>query len=124
MSRTNTGLLVLSVVLAAALSYGAYEYQKVKNDREALTVENARLSYESTDLSEKLGAATQLNDDLKTLLEARQKEKEAIGEQVQSLSSTVTTLDKLSKIDRELLEKYSSVYFLNENYIPQNLAAI
>lgn len=32
--------------------------------------------------------------------------------------------DKLSKTDRELLQKYSKIYFLNENYVPSSLATI
>ena len=33
-------------------------------------------------------------------------------------------LDKLSKTDEELLQKYSKVYFLNEHYIPEKLASV
>ena len=33
-------------------------------------------------------------------------------------------LTKLSKIDPELLKKYSKIYFLNENYEPKNLTKI
>ena len=43
---------------------------------------------------------------------------------MEGLSSTVRTLDKLAHTDKELLEKYSSVYFLNENYVPKNLRPI
>lgn len=46
-------------------------------------------------------------------------EKKIIG-----ISLTVDTLDKLTKTDRELLQKYSKVYFLNENYIPMRLSEI
>ncbi len=40
------------------------------------------------------------------------------------ISGTVDTLEKLNKIDPELLKKYSRIYFLNENYIPLNLVDI
>jgi D-alanyl-D-alanine carboxypeptidase len=36
----------------------------------------------------------------------------------------VGVLDKLSKTDKELLQKYSKVYFLNEHYIPEKLSDI
>lgn len=45
---------------------------------------------------------------------------EAVGE----ISGTVSTLDKLSKTDPELLQKYSKVFFLNEHYVPERLDAI
>lgn len=44
--------------------------------------------------------------------------------QIHNISSTVGTLEKLSQTDEELLEKYSKIYFLNENYVPANLADI
>lgn len=43
---------------------------------------------------------------------------------VGTISGAVNTLEKLSKTDKELLQKYSKVYFLNEHYIPDQLAAI
>lgn len=48
----------------------------------------------------------------------------ALGEQVGSISSTVGTLEKLSKIDPELLKKYSKVFFLSEHYVPKSLSDI
>ncbi len=41
-----------------------------------------------------------------------------------SVSGTVSTLQKLSTIDAELLKKYSKVYFLNENYTPAHLSVL
>ncbi len=45
-------------------------------------------------------------------------------DQVGSVSSTVSTLEKLSKTDPQLLAKYSKVFFLSENYAPARLTAI
>ena len=53
--------------------------------------------------------------------------KEQLGgfkEEVGEISGTVTTLEKLSKTDSELLQKYSKVYFLNEHFAPKQLAEI
>ena len=44
--------------------------------------------------------------------------------QIQTIGNTVGTLDKLSRLDAELLKKYSKVFFLNENYVPANLVPI
>ena len=43
---------------------------------------------------------------------------------VGAISSTVGTLDKLRKLDPELLQKYSKVYFLNEHYVPEQLTVL
>ncbi len=56
-----------------------------------------------------------------------QKEKhknEVFGNQIGKIVGTVGILDKLVKIDKELLQKYSKVYFLNENYVPKELTNI
>ncbi|PIP87089.1 hypothetical protein COW81_02040 [Candidatus Campbellbacteria bacterium CG22_combo_CG10-13_8_21_14_all_36_13] len=69
-----------------------------------------------------------------SLSSALQKEKQnvvAIKEQfgnveqkVGSITGTVTNLEKLSKTDPELLQKYSKVFFLNEHYAPARLSEI
>ena len=114
----------LASLLIAGLFYGGYSFYLLKNAYKTSEASNASFQYGLGELSDKLRASEALNNDLKTLLQARQQEKEAIGQQVQSLSSTVSVLDKLSKTDKQLLEKYSSVYFLNENYLPPNLSDI
>lgn len=57
-------------------------------------------------------------------LEAEREKNGVFASQIGEIASTVGKLDKLSKTDKELLEKYSKVYFLNENYIPENLKEI
>jgi LAS superfamily LD-carboxypeptidase LdcB len=54
-------------------------------------------------------------------LENEKKNVTAIKEQLGGVESTVGTLEKLSKTDPELLQKYSKVFFLNEHYIPARL---
>jgi LAS superfamily LD-carboxypeptidase LdcB len=62
-----------------------------------------------------------LLSDILTITKARNSEFE---NQINTLSQTVGVLDKLSKTDQELLQKYSKVYFLNEHYVPSNLSNI
>ncbi len=45
-------------------------------------------------------------------------------QEVGTISSSVNTLEKLSKTDPELLQKYSKVFFLNEHYSPPRLTEI
>lgn len=51
-------------------------------------------------------------------------EKINLEHQLGDLSGTVTTLQKLSQTDPQLLAKYSKIYFLNEHYIPERLVQI
>ncbi len=92
--------------------------------------------------SEKLGSATLnhlryssfLEDKIKSLkignanlsswLASEQSKNEFFAQQISGIQGTVNVLEKLSKTDEELLQKYSKVYFLNEHYVPLNLSAI
>ncbi len=47
-----------------------------------------------------------------------------LQEQLVAAENLLGMYDKIVKTDRELLQKYSKVYFLNENYIPSRLATI
>ncbi len=49
---------------------------------------------------------------------------EGFDSTVGKLSGSVKTLEKLTTTDPELLQKYSKIYFLNENYKPSDLATI
>lgn len=114
--------------LLVALVYAGYRYHDLDTAYQATlqeyTSSTEMFEYQYGQLTEKLSATDAQNNDLKMLLGARQAEKEAMGQEVQTLSQTVGTLDKLTKTDKQLLEKYSSVYFLNENYVPQSLTPI
>lgn len=120
-------LLIVAILLSAlgGLGYAYYllqqEYTTTKQD-----FTHAVEQYENGihDLNEKIAAVESLNNDLQTLLRAKQEENSAYSTQVQELAHTVKELDKLSKTDRELLQKYSSVFFLNENFVPQPLVPI
>jgi len=47
-----------------------------------------------------------------------------VDKTIGKLSGSVKTLTKLATTDQELLQKYSKVYFLNENYMPADLTTI
>lgn len=62
--------------------------------------------------------------ELLSMLTAEKNKNEVFEEQIGDISGTVGKLDKLSKIDPELLMKYSKVYFLNEHYAPEKISEI
>lgn len=63
-------------------------------------------------------------DKLAAELDSQTKRVSALADTVEEAASTVSILNKLSKTDKELLQKYSKVYFLNEHYVPDSLADI
>lgn len=102
------------VVLGAA---GAYGYQDLVGRNTTLVQSKIELEQRVTDLSDQLYAAQQG-------LGAVQERLGGFQAQVGGISSTVSILDKLRNTDRELLQKYSKVFFLNEYYAPPRLAQI
>ncbi|HEY4487835.1 MAG TPA: M15 family metallopeptidase [Candidatus Paceibacterota bacterium] len=61
---------------------------------------------------------------LSSALEEEQEKARKLQTQFGTISDTVDVLDKLRTLDGQLLKKYSKVYFLNENYMPEELATI
>ncbi len=57
-------------------------------------------------------------------LDSTVQQNSAVQDQIGKVSATIGTLDKLSKTDPQLLQKYSKVYFLNEHYTPPSLATL
>ncbi len=64
------------------------------------------------------------NEDLADDLKDEKDRNNEFEDQIDKIGSTVGTLDKLAKIDPELLQKYSKVFFLNEHYMPTRLSEI
>ncbi|MDE2019062.1 MAG: M15 family metallopeptidase [Patescibacteria group bacterium] len=71
-----------------------------------------------------LSLASSTNQNLQQHLQGEQSRNNAIESQVLQLSGNVNQLTQLQNTDPQLLEKYSRVYFLNENYQPKSLTAI
>jgi D-alanyl-D-alanine carboxypeptidase len=100
-------------------------------ERNALLQE---MNNKSAALSTASSTVVALNDELNNLKENledladdyrdERNRNEEFEDQIRNLSGTLGDLDKLAKIDEELLAKYSKVYFLNENYTPPRLKEI
>lgn len=140
---TNSGILdimpvakiILSItagLLIASGGYASYVYWQQTNATIAsLTSERDRYANNLATTSQKLFEAessiASLERDVVYLNEELAVEFDRNAEfakQIQQLSGTVNDLSKLAKTDRELLQKYSRVFFLSENYIPARLTQI
>ncbi|MCA9363729.1 M15 family metallopeptidase [Candidatus Kaiserbacteria bacterium] len=118
------------VLLLVALYLGFSLYQK----HQALAETSATLAEAQSELAAlherfdttlaALEAAEEENDDLRDDLRDEKNRNEDFEDQIQKITGTVGQLDKLSKTDPELLQKYSKVFFLNEHYMPEKLVAL
>ena len=122
------GVIFLVLVIIILVSYGGLYYytQNITlmytKEQLASTTEISQKNIQL--LREALALKNNENASLYSSLGAEQERNNQFGVQVESLSSVVGQLYKLSKTDRELLQKYSNIYFLNENYTPSQLVEI
>jgi len=107
----NTVIVILAVV---GLCSGGYFYYLAVQD----------ISKNTADLEGRILESESKNIVLAGTLLKEQQKNETFAIQIGQIAGTVSRLDQLSKTDRELLQKYSKVYFLNENYVPEDLTDI
>lgn len=111
----------LTVALAAS-AYALLQISTLSGDVASLRAELASTTSLLT------GNIDETRSSLSSALDAeRQSLSEKLGafeENVENISDTVGTLEKLSRTDPELLQKYSKVFFLNEHYAPERVVEI
>ena len=120
-SHFKTIIIALSIVLLLLLGYGIYSFvttvQTLKNTRQELAISEEKvvaLEKQNADLDGTLTEAQKKSVELGEELERQKEENEELDEEREML-------EKLAKTDKQLLAKYSKVYFLNENYSPTKL---
>lgn len=131
---------VFFVILIASAAAQFYRQEKaikilsgeVGKLRLDLVSRTTGLEKEIITLGKDLSAAREKADtDLLATLNKKQEQIDVLGskvggveENIGQISGAVNNLEKLSKTDPELLRKYSKVFFLNENYMPERLTEI
>jgi D-alanyl-D-alanine carboxypeptidase len=119
--------ITMGVVLLVALIIGFGEYRnwelrKMVTDQ-AGTFTNL-VNEKVKSLNDQITGIVAQNNLLNDTVQTELIKNSALADQVEQVSNTADTLDKLSKVDPQLLQKYSKVFFLNENYKPEELAAV
>jgi len=121
-------ILGAGLILIGLLIYGEYRYGLIENNfgnfEREVRLSNADLQNKISKLNLELSGIKNENVSLTNILEATQKKSSSLESQFTNITSTVGALEKLSKTDKELLQKYSKVYFLNEHYVPVSLTNI
>jgi len=119
-------LILTAITLVVIGTIGYLSYNLFLLDKENLTLKDkiAQLESDFNDAISELLLAKDQNENLSTSLNAEKERVNDLADTVGNISGTVGTLKKLSETDKELLQKYSKIYFLNENYIPSRLTDI
>lgn len=133
MRLERQAILVGILVVAAVSSQGYFWWERLeaKENQTALETKLAINQQEIKvkndvikELSERLELTSEELADTEYHLLGERDRNDAFESQIKKIAGTVSDLDKLSKTDKELLQKYSKVYFLNEHYVPESLREI
>lgn len=124
-------IIIGSVTIICGAAYGYFAYQATAFERNVFADRTAALEATLEAMTAVVGAEkitnknlTEDNTSLNEALITEEKRNLALSGQVQDLAGAVGKLKKLTETPEELLQKYSKVYFLNENYVPSPLANI
>ena len=134
----NKVTIGISVLVIIGAGYLLYQLNLQRETIDSLMQEKTALLHLTASSSEELAIAStsvaaltkQLTDlgverdELATNYTDELDRNEDFEKQIKKIGKTVGILDKLSKTDEELLQKYSKVYFLNEHYVPESLKNI
>lgn len=115
---------ILVVLLAGLIVFVEFRYRSLKNQATTLTQNISQLRTQLSETDKAVQTLQNLNGDLTDQIHITEKQTGSLLDEFNRISGTVGTLEKLSKIDSRLLQKYSKVYFLNENFVPDRLSTI
>lgn len=127
-TRLNFLIPVLVILISTYVGVLGFQRNNLIKENAALNNELAKTKSDFNSTKELLNAEIlSLKNDrynLRLELEAQTNRVDALSSDIGTISGAVNTLTKLSLTDKELLKKYSKVYFLNENYFPKKLITI
>jgi len=126
--RSKQFIFILGLIIIASLGYGGYSYilttKELKETKNNLALSTAEFENKIKQLENDLSGTKNENVNLMNSLVAEQSKNNLFEGQIGAIQDVVSALEKLNKTDKELLQKYSKIYFLNENYAPPSLADI
>ena len=128
----NKKNLYTNVALAIIILFGIYGYIRINSlSNKIETLSLNMIDFQTKTASTTIELRTSINETRTILDKGLTQQTQNVGaieqrlqQQVGSVVGTVSTLQKLSKTDPQLLAKYSKVFFLNENYAPARLTEI
>lgn len=123
-SKKERWLILGLVALAVLAGTAGFLYYKKAKEFTAISTELNQTKVRLDDTQGRYDSLKEERDYIYNNLLSEQAKNQLFENQIQSITGTVSRLDELSKTDKELLQKYSKVYFLNENYVPSDLINI
>lgn len=120
--------IVTWAIALAVLAYSGLQYYSLSQEyalaKEELSSTSAAYTKITIAWQDKFEQAVGQNQALAQNLTDARNQNDQFQAQINGVKGSIDQLVKLSATDKELLQKYSKVYFLNENYIPSSLSVI
>jgi LAS superfamily LD-carboxypeptidase LdcB len=117
-------ILAVIIILAGLGYLGYYQNSFNKKIQNELITASSTFSQKISDIETILLAAQEKNTTLADALAAAKEKADSLDSQFRNVNKNVSNLEKITKTDPELLQKYSKIFFLNENYVPLDLTNI
>jgi D-alanyl-D-alanine carboxypeptidase len=116
---------ILQIVLMLFIISNIYFQYTIKKqvDKNDYKIQS-EIAHKLSDLETVLLATQEENLTLSQAVAEAKKRAEDLEDEFDDVNDNVEELEKLTKTDPELLQKYSKVYFLNEHYVPEDLKTI
>ncbi len=111
------GLVSALIILLIVIGFGGFKYY-------VLGKTNTNLQTQITEKDKQISNTEFEKKSLQDALTDEQNKNQSFQDEIDRLTNKVGGLVKLSNTDQELLQKYSKVFFLSENYAPRRLASI
>lgn len=112
--------ITTTILLLVIIFLGNYAYKK----NEMLKSVNSNLASTTIAYDQKIEQLTKEKTEIINALNSEKNINTEFGTKIKEISNTVGDLEKLKSLDKELLQKYSKVFFLNEHYTPKRLLFI
>jgi len=134
-NRLQIFLLILIMISLGAIGYLGYQNYVLEKNKLSLESELSKtradlasmkknLETVIDSLQQELVKTTAERNDFEQKYNEEKSKMDSFASQIGGIQGTVGTLEKLSQTDPELLKKYSKVYFLSENYVPESFVKI
>ncbi len=112
---------VVLLIIIAMVCIIAINWLNLASIKKTVALNNKNINERLALIEGSLATTTR---ELTQKLVEQQNRAESFEDAIDDISDSVGTLEKLSKTDKELLQKYSRVYFLSENFVPMKLSNI
>ncbi len=124
--KDNKWLLIsILVMILLIVGYGEYRrYTLIKQVDQQILALASTTDVQVFTLQEQIKNIVSQNNLLNNVVQTELVKNEALADQVEQVTDTAEALDKLSKTDTQLLQKYSKVFFLNEHYEPSEVTSL